>query len=283
MDDNGNVAAKEIAANTNGTKWLTSTANIGSNNDYTLFGNAKISNGALVVSSIADAKAKMGANWDISGYKEVPAGINKITFTTTNSGATGGVMLFVKTTGTETEPVEESKFDFSNELCGFDGTVAWTVTIANGELKWSASSASSAVPATGTIAITDADMTDYDFLAQVYVNGSTTGTGSVALEKIDVSYGADTPEIKDIISYTKGTDALNITIDPSAASSAISVWVGYYDGSKLVKVTSAGNYEAGAEAVDKPVDLPADGQTAKIFVWKTISGAEPVQGSITVK
>lgn len=283
MDDNGNVAAKEIAANTNGTKWLTSTANIGSNNDYTLFGNAKISNGALVVSSIADAKAKMGANWNISGYKEVPAGINKITFTTTNSGATGGVMLFVKTTGTETEPVEESKFDFSNELCGFDGTVAWTVTIANGELKWSASSASSAVPATGTIAITDADMTGYDFLAQVYVNGSTTGTGSVALEKIDVSYGTGTPEIKDIISYTKGTDALNITIDPSAASSAISVWVGYYDGGKLVKVTSAGNYEAGAEAVDKPVDLPADGQTAKIFVWKTISGAEPVQGSITVK
>ncbi|MDD6736169.1 MAG: hypothetical protein PUE13_07665 [Clostridiales bacterium] len=280
-DAKGNYAAKEIVTNSNGTKWLTSTANPGYDFGGRTAGSAKVENRTLVVSNVADAEVSMGANWDITKYKEVPQNINKITFTTTNNGATGGVMLFVKTTtDSKGYPVEKSSFNFSNDLCGYNGTVSWTVEIAGDVLTWTAVGTSGTK--TGTMAITDADMTDYDYFAQVYVNAGDIGT--VALERIEVSYGAEIPPVETgLIEYVKDTTALKITVDPSKTDKAIKVVVGYYLSNKLVGLANIGSYAANDASETKSVALPVDGQTAKIFVWNSLDGIEPIQGAIPVQ
>lgn len=281
-EETGDCPEINIATNANGTAWKTSSANIGGDEYATTTGNAQIINSTLKVSNVSGAVYPMGVNWDISGYKEEPYSINKIEFTTTNDGIGGGVLLFVKQTSPQGYPVEESEFNFSNSLCGLNGTINWTITIDDGTLTWKAVDASKTAE-TGTMPITDADMTGYNFFAQVYVNG---GLGSVTLDDLTVSYGAETPVVSEpteLLSYEKLRDTLSVTVAPKFTDRAFTVFVGYYSNDTLTKLSIIGSYAINDATDTVLAELPALGETAKIFVWEGFNKLTPLHNAIDIE
>ncbi len=285
MDSTGTIITSTEIVASNGTKWITSAANLntGINPITRTMGTANLNGSSLVVNNVEGAMYKMGANWDVSEYGEIP-NITKVEFTTTNSNAKGGVMLFVKTTAdaATSMPVETSAFDFSNELCGFDGTVSWVVTIDGDNVSWTATNSGNETKS-GTMTGALAAIADYEFLAQVYVNNG--NLGSVALDRINVSYGeGETPDVppvepKELITYTKDGANITVSVEPSVAGKAFTVIAGYYEGNKLIKVVKH-DFAANAEASDFVIEaVPTTAQNIKLMVWDSTNGIQPINGA----
>ena len=256
-------AVRDVAVNANGAKWVTSEVNNGFvDADYETtfdptYGTVSVSGKSLVIANAAASGKKTSANWDISGLELQPADISDISFTIT--GANGGVKLFADVS-------ENSAFNFSNAAAGLSGTVNWAIAIADGTLTWTASDG--ATEKTGTMSITDADMTGYAYLASAYLNENV--AGSVSFDNFSVRYGGSTdPEIKGI-EYTNGTNTIDITVNPSAYGKASArIYVGYYSADGTLTGVNTALVSADGTVVNSA--KPSSYSSAKIFVWDTAS------------
>ena len=267
-------AAQTVATNANGAKWVTSATNNGYvAADYEItyedtYGTASIANTALVIANTAVRDKATSVNWDISAVSEKPSAISEISFTVT--GANGGVKLF-------TDANEASKLDFSNNAVGLSGTVNWTITIADGTLTWTATGTDTK---SGTIAVKDADMTGYTYLASAYLNSG--AAESASFDNFAFRYGASEEPVLEGITYVDNTSTIDITVNPSVyGMTSARVFVGYYDSyGVLVGVnTSLATVDGAVFNSTKPATSYA---TAKIFVWNNalqspLAQAIPVQ------
>lgn len=272
-DVTASAEAQTVATNANGAVWKTSSVNNGHVEEGVFsdesYGKVSIANKALVIENSTDESDKaVSANWDISAVTAKPSAISEISFTI--NGDNGGVKLF-------TDADEASEFDFSNKTVGLTGTVTWNITIADGTLSYSASN--TVETKTGTMAITDADMTGYTYLASAYLNSGV--NGSATFDSFSFRYGNDAaPEVKGV-TYTVGDSTVDVTVNPSVyGKSAVRVFVGYYNGDTLV-----GAYTGLASNDGDVLNLGKTSSTyttAKIFVWDN-STQEPLATAVSIQ